>query len=594
MAYDTVISIGGQSLVDGVWRLLGPALEGLSNPLPISLPGFSNAAMRIKSLVPLFPGPQPPIGAPPTGALAVLAFVEVTAEALLKLNIAGGNFSIALGNTDLHVTNLTGKIDLPKETGTLLNLVGMSTGSVDLPASTPNLTNGDFTATLNLPNDLTLPAIPFPTLVPVAVNLTPSKPLEVLTILKLTAAGIDSSTRFSLGIEVSEVMVGKVTLDLDAATLLGTLQAGVDAIVRQLGLLNVLPNLILPAAATTLIDPVANIVQKALSDALTTLLGQTGRLLYPPADAGASCDVKVLPTAADARIVVAPDNNYVLQLGFGRTSSTDIAAFPQFAPSGMVDTALVIGDMFLLELLCCLLQRLPGFTLPTAPVNGTSDINGAAHTMCCNFTGATVEFGPIALNGGVSVCIDGMTGAQKKITLVGHFDLPTGNNVIPLAGVIVDFTLPILFDLDDVASLANLRVLGSVMTVAVIPNPWAVASIAASGVLLVGPAVGAVALILLYGAVWLANRLLENAVRTVLRAAALVRSPVAVPPGVFEAFGKLVPVTVNVDDLTANSVLQTPTAPWALLPRRGPAGMRPGGPGEPEPAEPDLPPIANR
>ena len=40
-------------------------------------------------------------------------------------------------------------------------------------------------------------------------------------------------------------------------------------------------------------------------------------------------------------------------------------------------------------------------------------------------------------------------------------------------------------------------------------------------------------------------------------------------PGVFEAFGKLVPVTVSVDDLSAHSVLQTPTAPWALLPRIG-------------------------
>ena len=37
--YDAVISIGGQSLVDGVWHLFGPALEELSNPLPLALIG---------------------------------------------------------------------------------------------------------------------------------------------------------------------------------------------------------------------------------------------------------------------------------------------------------------------------------------------------------------------------------------------------------------------------------------------------------------------------------------------------------------------------------------------------------------------------
>ncbi len=57
--YDSVISIGGQSLLDGVWHLFGPALGQLSNPLPLALPGFSNATMRITHLTPPSPAWRP-------------------------------------------------------------------------------------------------------------------------------------------------------------------------------------------------------------------------------------------------------------------------------------------------------------------------------------------------------------------------------------------------------------------------------------------------------------------------------------------------------------------------------------------------------
>lgn len=45
-----------------------------------------------------------------------------------------------------------------------------------------------------------------------------------------------------------------------------------------------------------------------------------------------------------------------------------------------------------------------------------------------------------------------------------------------------------------------------------------------------------------------------------------LESPAALPPGIFEAFGKLVPTTMVVDDLEAGGVLETPTSPWAVLP----------------------------
>ena len=140
--YDAVISIGGQSLVDGIWRLLGPALEGLTNPLPLALPGFSNATMRITRIIPVFPGTPPP-----AGALNVLATVELSAEALLNVNVSGGDVTITLGPQNLHLTNLTGTIGLPAQDGNLTNLsiggtypapigrvdLGPGTGSLHMP-----------------------------------------------------------------------------------------------------------------------------------------------------------------------------------------------------------------------------------------------------------------------------------------------------------------------------------------------------------------------------------------------------------------------------------------------------------------------------
>lgn len=585
--YDTVISIGGQSLVDGVWRLLGPALEGLSNPLPLALPGFSNAAMRIKRIIPVFPGRLRP-----TGALDVEVAVELTAEALLNVNVSAGNFTISLGPQDLHLTNLTGTIDLPAQTGTLLNLLGTQTGTLNLPASTPTLTNGDFTSALSL----NLPRIPLPAVVPIAINLThpappvdaagnltPSAPLVVRAALRLTVTGIDATTRFGLLIDVSDVSVDPITLvPALAANLTTTLQTAVNQIVQQIGIPPAITQSpIAVATVSAMLMPLGDLVRSALADALTTLLGETGRLVYPPAATGASCDVRVLPTSADAQLTVnAADGTYVLQLGFGRPGSTDIAMFPTFMPTGIADTTVNVGNMFLLELLCCLVQRLPAFTLPVAAVPSTTDVRDENqdhdpvkdkdyfHTMCCNFTSATIDLGPIALNGGLSVCIDGAPGNPKTFTLVGHFAQTT--SFPALADVTVDFTLPLTFDLDDLASLANLSVVGTpTVSVIVRPSVLLITALAIGGILLIGPAVGVVAIFLLVGTCAMVEVLLNNAVRTVLRAASLLRSPLSIPPGVFEAFGKLVPVTVSVDDLTAHSVLQTPTSPWALLPRIG-------------------------
>ena len=50
-----------------------------------------------------------------------------------------------------------------------------------------------------------------------------------------------------------------------------------------------------------------------------------------------------------------------------------------------------------------------------------------------------------------------------------------------------------------------------------------------------------------------------------------LRSPAAIPFGIFEAFGKLVPAKITLDDLVATGTLATPVSPWGLLPLPLPA-----------------------
>jgi hypothetical protein len=96
------------------------------------------------------------------------------------------------------------------------------------------------------------------------------------------------------------------------------------------------------------------------------------------------------------------------------------------------------------------------------------------------------------------------------------------------------------------------------------------------------------------------GRVLFNHIDQVLAPLRLLQSPAAVPPGVFEAFGDLVPTTLVLDDLYVAGVLRTPTAPWTVLPLSNPgkppvfkpAGPLPAGPKPPPPGTTPVPPTA--
>lgn len=604
--YDSVVTIGGQSFVDGIWRILGPALQGITNPLPISIPGFTNAQLRITQLVPVFPGTPPA-----SGGMNVLATVELVAEALLHVTTTTDSVNIGLGDQDLTLTSLTGSIDIPDQTGTLSDIVftgggpniGTGTGTVELPAVTGTLSGGSGSGTIDFPDDLVVPGIPLPAIVPVAVDLTPSAPLVLPATVTLTVSGPSAMTRFGLLFSVQSVSVGPVAgFDPNlAAVLTPILQTAVDQIVAQLAIPTTLPQpTVDQAAVATLVAPIPTIVAAAFDDALTRLLAETGRLTFPTPGTGASCDVVALPTQADAQLTVLPGGTYALQIGFKRASSSDITSLPPVTAG--VECNVLVGNSFVLELLCCLVERLPSFSIQVPATSGTVDINGTTHLRCCNFTtlppppdtAVTATVGGISIGGGgLSVCVDGAAGATKTFSIVGSFSQGVPST-LPFVGTIatvtVGFTLPVSFDLDDASAVANLRLMGTpAVTATVSPNITAliIAGVVSAilGLLaytigggLVGAIVGAVLGILMPIALVIvilllviacdgASHLIRTALPTVLGGASLLRSPVAIPPALFEAFGRLSPVSVTVDDLVANSVLHTPTSPWALLPR---------------------------
>lgn len=569
--YDTVLSIGGQSLTDAVWRLFGPTLAGLSNPLPISLPGFTNAALRVVRIAPVVPP-----GVAGGGGYGIALSIRISAEALLNVNLQTGTVTVNTGSRQLSLTNVTGSMLSGSLTNITIGTLGSGTGSLRLgPANPPP--NADLNGTLALGN-IDLPGIPLPAIVPMAIDLTPGPAIQTGAVLQISVAPtVDGTTAFGVLLNVTSARVSNVALDPNVAPALVTaFQTAVSQLAQRLGIPNVVTQPTISAAAVNaLLAPVPALVVSSLENALGHLAGLTGRVVFPPPAAGASCDARALPTMADASLILAGNGSFILQLGFSSPGSTDITAFPPFAPTGLADTTLTIGNAFLLRLLCCLVERLPGFAFTVPAAFGTVDVAGASHLMCCNFSAATLALGPISLNGGLSVCIDGSTGSPKTLSLVGSFSQGAPAIPLPLASIGVTFTVRVVLDLNGDTSLGNLRLLGPpTVTANVTPSVLFVIGLIALGTVsafpfgaLVGPALTAIVLGTVWAACNMAGMLLTTAVRNILAQASLVTSPVAIPPTVLDAFGRIVPATVTIDDLTAHGVLETPTSPWILEPR---------------------------
>lgn len=549
--YDSVVSIGGQSFIDGVWRIFGPTLEGLTNPLPIAIPGLTNAQFRITDLIPVIPG-TPQSG----GGLNVTALVSIVAEVLLTITEKSGGVTIAG------------------------------------------------------PPVLQLPGIPMPAVVPVAVNLTPTGPLAVPASIALALDGPSSATRFGLKFGVRDVKIGQLP-SIDASVVdmvVASLQNAATQLATDLAS-GVSQTAIDRALIESLLSPVPTLVGGALEDALARLIGETGRLLFPAAQTGSSCDAELIATAADAQLVLGGSEDYILQVGFRRATSVDIATFPAFVPSGLGDCNLLVGNQFLIELICCVVERLPAFGIAGGPANpDTVDVRGSPHPICFNFFNVTANFTSIPVGSGkLSVCLDGDRYKKKGVSLVGEFDDTIAVDGFPdIGSVHVDFKVPLDFDVDGVASIANLRPMGKIeahadvsvsrtfelvvigLAILVAGTVGAVIGGSVGGIfgfiggllggllggLAVGASVGVIAAVVIVlalevGAI-IVRYLLQRAVGMLLSGASLLPSPVALPPGLLDAFGKFASNIEVLDDLISEGVLHTPTSPWALLPRIGP------------------------
>lgn len=648
MAYDSIITIGGQSFVDGFWRLMGPALQQAMEPIPVVIPGFSNSRLRITNLVPVYPSN--------TGgnSLEVILLAELTGEALFQVTVEADGVTISLGPQTFNIQNLTGSLGLPASTstlsnlqftgtalnltsaagslslpliqGTLADLAGLSTGTLDLPAQTGTTTPLDFTGstldigtgtgtlnasavtatisniagagTINLPGSITVPSIPLPTMVPIAVDLTPGANYIMRANLRVfnntPSLNTQSGVLFGTwGVSVTEL----INVPDLATAVLPNLQAGLDQVVDQIGLpAGLVQPTLDPAKITDLVAPIPGIVSAEIDQALTTLLAETGRLLYPEASTGASCDARALPSIADVTLFPAANNGMSLHMGFGRSGSTDFPTLPP-PPTGAVEAQVRVGNNFLLGLLSCLIERLPNFAFPFGGTFATTDIAGGAHTQCVNFEYVTAHFGPFSVGGsqgeGISICMDGSGQSEKTFSIVGKFRESVSVSApifssITIGYLSISFTLPVKFDFDDAATLGNLAlrdrptvdakitpsysilfIILALVLIAVailgVTGNWIGAAVLA----IMSPLAAVIVTLVIVVALGLVSFFLKKAVLATLSGAALLRSPSALPPGILEAFGRLSPASMTIDDLEANGVMHTPTAPWGLLPRIG-------------------------
>ncbi|HJU75213.1 MAG TPA: hypothetical protein VJ717_15835 [Gemmatimonadaceae bacterium] len=583
MALDAVISIGGQSFIDGVMRLLGPALQALRTPMPIAVPGLTNSLLTIKNIRPVLPGAN-------RGQIELNVEVEITGEVLLVASVAAGTLNLSLVNAAINLDAATGSVTQRTGQDGSLGIPSLSaTGTWRLPAQGLPLDLNPMTGRISLPAVGNL-ALPLPAVVSVPVDLTRNASLTTTVFLALgvngvalnTEATIDDTTGFGLLFGCRPANVLPPVSAALAQGIESALTPAVPSVINQLlrglppGVLTGItqPLRDLPGVALQLANAVPAAVAATLSGAFNGLMGRTGRLVYTTPSAGSSCEVRALPTAAKARLSAAADGSLFLQIGFKRSPLDASDVFPPFAPQAGVDTAVTIGNPFLIDLLSCLLEQLPNLSLPTTTPTtiGVPSILGFPPATIRTWSGITLTLGVLTLKGELSLAIIGPPGGGKSVTL--NFKLNADVSGAPgVAGQVlladVNFMLIIVFDLSNVAAITSLRLSAApiINSCKVEPGPGLMAMlwVAAAGMFML-PGLRAITTWGPPTVFHMGSQLLKNTIEQVLSVARLLQSPAAIPAGVFEAFGKLVPASIRIDDTDARGVLDTPTSPWSLLP----------------------------
>jgi hypothetical protein len=585
---------------------------------------MTNAWVRIRNITPSLPSSAP-------ASLVLDMNLETRGDILLTASVKDGIVRLALPRAniaipmpaaaDIHLPPDLISVTLPAMTETLPLPAGVTrqitlrpdtTGSMNLPMTPGSITLPSLSGTLDfIGGGLGDVGLPLPSVVPLAVNLTPrNPPPQVRVTLPLSVHDpIDSASLFGLLLELGMPMVDPLASFPDAIILEGAIRDELRRLLPQLGVTLPVP----PSPVPSLWEPFAGVgptlaqigataasiaaaaqaaIQNVVKDALSSLTARSGRLiLSEPIPTSPSpvplppCEVALLPTAAMARLDPLASSP-ILQVGFFRPGfSTAPFPFHDFAPSGAADVEIKIGNDFLRDLLCCLVEKLPNLTFhgPSTPAV-TLDRN------CCNWSGVTLELWPVVLSGTLSLCIVGASGSgtpPKTIELAGDF---LQDNSFGRIGV--KFNLMLELQLSDVAAITGLR-LGSATVdpfCAINGLVWALLIGAGTVSLLVpGMLVLLIALPLIFTA--FVTQQLRGVIDTLLSRAHALTSPVAVPTAIFEAFGRFVPVSMKIDDLTATGVLATPTSLWGLRPI---LGNLPKSGGHPDPRKENQTPSQQR
>ena len=630
---DAVISIGGQSFIDGIVRLLGPALQPLRTPMPIALPGLTNGTLSIRRFEPVLPGSRP-------GEIELEVEFELAGEVLLLASAAVGNVTLTPGTGDINLGAATGTVAQPVRNGTLATSPGSGTvgpataltldalsGTVQLAGAPDAALNlAAIAGTLQFPAGVGTIALPFPAVVPVAVDLSRGGPLVArVSLAPLVNGGatggadapIDITTGFGLDFDFSVAnLVPPAPPAAFAATLRTEITQALNAVATQL--LNGLPAVAQPVPnlqniADDLTTALAGAVTSTLTDAFTGLKARTGRLIFPTPGAGSSCDVRALPTAGKTRLAVAADGSIVLQVGFDRLPIAATDTFSAFTPTGIVDTGVAVSNFFVRDLLACLLERAPNLTL----LSGAPALVNTPPAVTATWPAVTLTLGPFAFSGSLVLTIAGTPGAPgpaspKAVRLdFALADTFSWGIVGQVLSVSFGIRLPIAFDLNNLAALTALRLTARPVRLAFSfgagsgLTAWLVVmAVLIGATAFVGP-VPIIAPFLIAGAALVGilphvvlamiGRVLFNHIDQVLAPLRLLQSPAAVPSGIFEAFGDLVATTLVLDDLYGSGVLRTPTTPWTVLPlsnRGKPPRPAPGDRPRPQPGTTPVPPTA--
>lgn len=583
--FDSVVCIGWQSLLDGLWRTFGPTLRALRAPLPVAIPGFSDAIVRIRDLR---LDPAPPKPGRPWFRLALK--VDLSANVLLVTNVAAEPLPLKPTEAGLDLPKASGILSFPAAPGSVswpafnvtVPLAGGS-GQVTIPTNDGDLTlpDADFeglTGTIDL-TKLVAQGLPFPAVVPIPVKLGGRTGLTVALDLKLDVpARLERNAGRGLVVGIADASAALAALILEQVNLLKTqitdeLVLYIERFLAEAVAQGVLAALPAPSAlkiddlAKDIAGRIAKPIEQALTDSLMDVATRTGRLVYDLGDG--SIDCLALPSRARAELAFDAVGTPFLRLAFARTAIPASIAWPAFEPQGLLDVQVTVADDYLLTLAACLLEQVPAIGIKRRP-SGPQPYTSIFGPRCIAFDEAVFTAGPVALKGSIVLCIvrDAANPKIKHLQLVLNFDETVSALWMDALTIGLSAALRLSVSLDPQAAL-NLALFdpgGQTFDISVgvgdglealltflTANPLNPISIGAvpSAVALVEKVVPA---------------LLEGYVRQALAALTLVRSPVALPPGLFEAFGQLVPARVELDDLTVLAVFDTPTAPFELLP----------------------------